>query len=276
MDIDNRRSAKMKLDTGKWTYGVYWRRRNIHDRWFGIQSHLARWICSAVFLKGQALARDYGRGSANVHYHLDCAHSKDMVLTPAAAAKKLAALADDSAPLRACYFGRLVDYKGVDSMLRAVAAAVQAGAKVQFDIFGSGEAEPSLRALQVELGLQEVVRFHAARPYGQEFLAELANYHLLLAAPLSEDTPRSAMDAQAIGMAVLAFDTYYYAEIAAQGAGVTVVPWPDIQAMAKAIVRLGSHRAELVELGQRGLAFAATNTQELWLERRAMWTPGIR
>lgn len=197
-------------------------------------------------------------------------------LPPAVAAVKLAAMADDRAPLRACYFGRLVDYKGVDYMLRAIAAAVRDGAKVQFDIFGSGEAEPSLRALQIELGLQDVVRFHGPRPYGVEFLTELANYHLLLAAPLSEDTPRSAMDAQAIGMGVLAFDTYYYAEIAAQGAGVTVVPWPDIQAMAKAITRLGANRAELVLLGERGIAFAAANTQEQWLERRAAWTPGIR
>lgn len=275
VDIDHRQSARMNELTGTWSSGVAWRRRQIHDRWFAIQHHLARWLGSALFLKGRGLVRDFGRGKPHVHCILDCAHSADMVLPPAAQQQKLARLAAGRG-LRACYFGRLVAYKGIDRMLRAVAAARTAGADVTFDVYGGGDSLDSLRALTTELGLGAVVRFHGSRPYGPEFFGELAGCDLLLAAPLSEDTPRSAIDAQALGIGVLAFDTYYYRDLAEQEAGVEVVPWPDHQAMATSMVRLAGDRPRLAELAQRGFAFAAANTQEDWLRRRADWTPGLR
>jgi glycosyltransferase involved in cell wall biosynthesis len=160
-------------------------------------------------------------------------------------------------------------------MLRAVRSARDLGADVTFDVFGGGEEEPALRRLAGELGLGDAARFHGSRPYGPGFFAELADYDLLLAAPLREDTPRSAIDAQALGIGVLAFDTYYYEELAAQGAGVVTTPWPDPDAMAKALVALAGDRRRLVDLGERGVAFAAANTQESWLRRRAAWTPGV-
>jgi hypothetical protein len=39
--------------------------------------------------------------------------------------------------------------------------------------------------------------------------------------------------------------------------------------MAKQMTRLFHDRSILVALGKRGIAFAAQNTQESWLERRA-------
>lgn len=275
VDIDHRQSARMNLATGTWSPGVAWRRRQIHDRWFAIQHHIARWLGSTLFLKGRALVRDFGRGKRHVHCILDCAHSPDMVLAPPAQADKLAKLAARGG-LRACYFGRLVAYKGIDRMLRAVHAARAAGVDVTFDLFGGGESLDALRALTEELDLGKAVRFLGSRPYGPAFFAELADYDVLLACPLSEDTPRSAIDAQALGISVLAFDTYYYKDLAEQDAGVTVVPWPDHAAMAQAMVELARDRARLQQLCRRGLAFAAANTQEAWLEQRAAWTPGIR
>jgi glycosyltransferase involved in cell wall biosynthesis len=168
-----------------------------------------------------------------------------------------------------------VPFKGVDRMLRAVRAARDAGADVTFDVFGAGDEQARLAALAAELRLGDVVAFHGARPYGPAFFAELADLDLLLAAPLSEDTPRSAIDAQALGMGVLAFDTYYYAELAQQGAGVATAPWPDDAALGRQLAALAADRERLVDLGARGVAFAAANTQESWLRRRASWTPGI-
>lgn len=274
VDIDHRESARMNLATGTWSRGVYLRRRYLHDAWFALQHHVARMLCSTLFLKGKALVADFGRGRPHVHQILDCAHSGDMVLGAPAQAKKLEALAAGRG-LRACYFGRLVAYKGVDRMLRAVHAARAAGTDVTFDVYGGGDALDALRTLAAQLGLDTAVRFHGSRPYGPEFFAELQGFDVLLAAPLSEDTPRSAIDAQALGIAVLAFATYYYRDLAADGAGVTVVPWPDVDAMARAMARLATDRSQLADLARRGIAFAAANTQEEWLRRRASWTPGI-
>lgn len=270
-DIDQRRTASMNLATGVWSRGVYLRRRYVHDVWSALQLWLAARLCSLVMLKGMQLVADYGRGRPNVHFILDCAHSAEVVLDDAQARRKLDRRQADPR-LRACYFGRLVPYKGVDRMLRAVQRARRAGADVSFDVYGAGESLEPLRRLVTELGLDEVVRFHGARPYGREFFAELEQHDLLLAAPLSEDTPRSAVDAQALGMAVLAFDTYYYQELAAMGAGVEVVPWPDVDAMAGALVAFARDRSRLATLAQRGIAFARENTQEHWVRRRAAWT----
>ncbi|MFY9342864.1 MAG: glycosyltransferase, partial [Planctomycetota bacterium] len=234
-DIDHRESPRMNVATGAWSRGVAFRARHLHGRWTALQHHLARWLCSTLFLKGQALVRDYGRGRAHVHYILDCAHGEDVVLDGARLDAKCRQLAAPGRPLRACYFGRLVAYKGVDRMLDAVAQARGSGAAVTFDIWGAGDAEPALRARVATLRLDRVVTFHAPLPYGGELFTELAQCDLLLAAPLSQDTPRSAIDAQALGLPVLAFDTYYYRELAAQGAGVRVVPWPDVAALAQAL-----------------------------------------
>jgi len=274
-DIDHRNSARMHLATGRWSRGVAWRRRHVHDRWFALQHHLARMLASTVFLKGRALVRDFGRGKPNVHYILDSAHSADMVLPPDRQQQRLERL-QASVGLRACYFGRLVDYKGIDRMLRAVHAARAAGAAVTFDVYGDGPSREALTALTHELQLDDVARFHGSPASRRQVFAELAQCDVLLACPLSEDTPRSAIDAQALGMAVLAFDTYYYAELAEQNAGVVVVPWPDHAALAKALGALASDRARLVALARAAFTFAAANTQEQWLERRAQCTPGLR
>jgi hypothetical protein len=37
-------------------------------------------------------------------------------------------------------------------------------------------------------------------------------------------------------------------------------------------VALHADRRRLVELAERGLTFAAANTQDVWLARRAQWT----
>jgi glycosyltransferase involved in cell wall biosynthesis len=274
-DIDQRQSPRMCYQTEQWSFGVYVRARFLHQKWENLQHHIARWICSMMLLKGRALVRDFGRGKSKVHYILDSAYSREMILATERQAARWIRIDDASRPMRACYFGRLVTYKGIDRMLQAIAAAREAGADVTLDLYGGGDQEAELRSLAGSLGLQDAVRFHGVRTYGLEFFRELDDYDVLLAAPLSEDTPRSALDAQALGMPILAFDTYYYRELAEFGAGVCVVAWPDVAALAEQMVRLFRDRSALVALGQRGIVFAAQNTQESWLERRAVWTLAV-
>jgi glycosyltransferase involved in cell wall biosynthesis len=219
------------------------------------------------------MVRDFGRGRPNVHFILDCAHSLEMVLDADRQNRKLDRMATRRG-IRACYFGRLVPYKGVDRMVQAVREVNRSGVEIVFDVFGAGESLEELRDLVASCGLDSVVHFHGSRPYGQEFFDALESYDVLLAAPLSEDTPRSAIDAQALGMVVVAFDTYYYRELSEMGAGVVVMPWLDCGAMARALMELATNRSRLVELAGCSLAFAATNTQNEWLARRARWTVG--
>jgi glycosyltransferase involved in cell wall biosynthesis len=149
--------------------------------------------------------------------------------------------------------------------------AKQAGANVQLDIIGGGEQLDALRSLSAKCDADSYVQFKGGLPFNQQFFSLLYQYHLLLAAPLREDTPRSALDAMAAGVPYLAFDTYYYRELLESGAGRTV-PWLDVEAMAQAIVELDRNREQLVGMVKRSVAYACANTQEVWLERRLAWT----
>jgi glycosyltransferase involved in cell wall biosynthesis len=116
-----------------------------------------------------------------------------------------------------------------------------------------------------------LVHFHGPVPFDAVFDL-LYQCHVLLAAPLSQDTPRSALDAMASGQAVLAYDTYYYRELVTAGAAVVIVPWLDIEAMARSIADLSQDRERLAGLLRNGVEFARSNTQEVWLDRRVRWT----
>lgn len=274
VDIDHRNSAAMQRHAGLMSFWVSWRAQLLHNRWRNLQLWLAVRGASLVLVKGAQLAADFGRARGQVHNFLDAAHSHALLLSAAAWPTRAHDLRQRPAgSLRLVYFGRLVAYKGIDRMLLAVQRAVALGVDAELDLFGDGEQRAELQALAARLQLGARVRFAGVRPYGAEFLAEVGTADALLACPLSEDTPRSALDAQARALPVVAFATYYYRELAAAGAGVRCVPWPDVEALAQELVRLSQDRAQLVQLAQAGLAFAGRNTQEHWLARRASWLP---
>ncbi|HUR29292.1 MAG TPA: glycosyltransferase, partial [Planctomycetota bacterium] len=175
-------------------------------------------------------------------------------------------------PLELVYFGRLTPYKGVDRCIAAVAlAAKQAGVPVRLHVIGAGEQEPSLRQLARWLGVEDQIVFHGALPFGPRLFEALYPMHLALAAPLSEDTPRSALDALASAVPILAFDTGYYADLAKSGA-VECVPWPSVECLAMRIVHFAADKRRLIPLARASVEFARSNTQEKWLRSRIDWT----
>lgn len=271
VDIDYRNSAFMSYKIGDWSWKSYVLCQFVYDKLRSFQLRLAVRNCSLVLLKGRKMVADFGRDMSNVKYILDASHSVENVIDAELLEKKVKDIRDRSQPVRLTYFGRLTAYKGVDRCLRAVATARDEGANVQLDIIGAGEQLDSLRRLSTDCNANSFVRFHRSLEFNQDFFRLLYQYHLLLAAPLREDTPRSALDAMAAGIPYLAFDTYYYRELLESGAGRTV-PWPDVSAMATAIVDLERNREQLVAMVEHSVAYARANTQEIWLERRFAWT----
>lgn len=272
VDIDLRNDAAMNFATGRWSRKSLLLCRAVYDPLRRAQLALAARCCSLVLLKGRALCRDFGRDRPHVKYFLDAAFSDEHLLPAEALAAKLRELEDPGAPLELVYFGRLTAYKGVDRCIEAVACArSRTRAPLRFHVIGTGEEAAALRALADARGLADVVEFHGALPFGPQLFAALRSMHLSLAAPLSEDTPRSALDAMASGIPILAFDTEYYADIAASGA-VDLVPWPSVERMAEAIVRVAEDKAQLAPRVHAALTFARENTQERWLGARVDWT----
>ena len=62
---------------------------------------------------------------------------------------------------------------------------------------GSGEEQRALRELAEELHIHELVDWIAPRAYGPAFFEVLHEHDVLLACPLSGDTPRSAWESWA-------------------------------------------------------------------------------
>jgi glycosyltransferase involved in cell wall biosynthesis len=271
VDIDYRNSAAMSYRNGDWSRRGYLMCRYVYDVARSLQVRVAARYCSLVLLKGKKMAADFGRGRPNVKAFLDASHSEKNIIDRVSLERKVAALRDRSAPLRLVYFGRLTAYKGIDRCIRAVAVARQAGANVTLDVIGGGDQAEALHSLARELNTEEFVTFHGPLPFNQDFFRVLYSFHLLLAAPLREDTPRSALDAMAAGIPFVAFDTYYYRELMESGAG-RVVPWPDVEAMGKMLVDLAANREEVATMAENAVVFARSNTQEIWLERRSAGT----
>lgn len=98
---------------------------------------------------------------------------------------------------------------------------------------------------------------------------------MLLAAPLSQDTPRSALDALASGVMLLSYDTYYYGELAQTGTPVELVAWCDHKAMGEKIVALCADRKHVAQGLLKARELAERNTHEAWLDKRLAWTKAL-
>lgn len=275
VDMDLRDEARMNYATGKWSRTNLLVCRSVYDPLRHVQLRLAAQQCSLVLLKGRRLCRDYGRGRAHVKYFLDAAFSAEHMIPPEALALKVRDLEDPDQPLQLVYFGRLTASKGIDRCIEAVARARQlTTAPMQLHIIGAGEEAEALRRLSEKLRVDDAVTFHGPLPFGPTLFRALYPMHLLLAAPMIEDTPRSALDALACGVPILSFATDYYTDLKESGA-VDLVPWLSVERMADRIAHYAQNKQELAPRARCGVEFARTNTQEQWLASRTRWTLAV-
>lgn len=111
--------------------------------------------------------------------------------------------------LRLVQIARMVEKKGIDHSLRAIAAVRQMGVDARLDLIGDGPLDQALRALAAELGLGEAVRFRGAQSH-EVSLNALGQAHLLL------QPSRTAKDGDTEGGAP-------YTLLEAQSSGLLVV-----------------------------------------------------
>ena len=126
--------------------------------------------------------------------------------------------------------GRLSPEKGQAGLLEAFAAVRRDRDDLELILVGDGPEADRLRALAVQLGISERVRF-AGRLSEADTLGEIAKADILILPSFMEGLPIVLMEAMAIGTAV----------IASRVAGIP----------------------ELVEDGQSGLLFTPSNWDEL-------------
>jgi glycosyltransferase involved in cell wall biosynthesis len=155
--------------------------------------------------------------------------------------------------------GRLVEKKGFDDLLEAVALLVQDGAPVSLELVGTGPCEQDLRAQAVRLGLSGSVRFHGALPQGR--VRQLVQAAAVLAAPCTvaadgnrDGLPTVLLEGMALGTPCVATPVTGIPEAVEDGVTGLLVPERDPAALATALRRLlhdGRLRTRLAAAARR-------------------------
>lgn len=271
VDMDWRMHARRFRRTGKWGLGTYLVNRLAYDPLKWLQLWLAPRLFDVCCLKGDTLVRDFGRGRPNVHKFHDTVHGATDVLSGPQLDARLEWIRKAAGPLHIAYFGRLAANKGIDRMIEAVHLAREQGTDIRLRIIGDGDQAGALQALVRSLRLESRVEFIGAVPWGATLFNLLEGQHLCVMAPLIEDTPRAAFDAFCRGLPIVAFDIAFFRDLAAESGAVVTTPWPQAEGLAKAFAQLSIDREALARMGAAAVAFAARNTQQIWLERRLGW-----
>ncbi len=222
-------------------------------------------------LKGRLLHARYARFASNARDFHDTSYSGGWVIPESQLDAKISELARSST-LRCLSLGRLVARKGVDETLRVVAELNAMGVPVELDVIGDGPARGALETQVRRSGLESVVRFLGARPYGRQLVEHLRRYHLMLFTPIAEDTPRSLFDCLAAATPIAGYAIDYLRSLLTSEQCGVAAPVRAADVLACEIRDLWINRERLCSLVRRAAAAGRRNSAEVWYARRAGWT----
>jgi colanic acid/amylovoran biosynthesis glycosyltransferase len=154
---------------------------------------------------------------------------------------------------------RLVEIKGHEFALRAVAKLRSQRAKMRYDIVGDGPSRLKLESLVAKLGLADTVTLHGARDgvYVRELMAK-AHLAMLVSVNIEGDAEGQGLflqEAQACGLPVIATQHGALPEGLIPGKSGFVVPERDVEALTERLTYLLAHPEIWLEMGRRGRAF---------------------
>lgn len=162
-------------------------------------------------------------------------------------------------PLRILTVARLVEKKGHEVALRALASVREALPAFRYEIVGEGPLAESLSDLVGRLGLDDVVRFRGALSDSDvRRLLGCADMFVLASQTArsgdQEGTPVSLMEAQACGVPVVSTHHSGIPEVVLDGRSGLLVEAGDVDALAAAVVRLVREHEAWPRLGAAGRA----------------------
>ncbi len=163
-------------------------------------------------------------------------------------------------PVRVLTVGRLVEKKGIEVSIRAVAEVVRRNKDVVYQIVGDGELRSAIEKLIDKLGVR-----HCVRLLGWKTQAELreifADSHIfMLASVTAKDGDREGQglvlqEAQAMGLPVLTTKHNGIPEGVLDGRTGYLVPEGDVEALADKLANLVDHPESWERMGREGRTF---------------------
>jgi glycosyltransferase involved in cell wall biosynthesis len=157
--------------------------------------------------------------------------------------------------------GRLVDWKGPDYFIKAAAEVAKEVPEASFmlvgaAIFGDESFVEGLKSMVSRLDLEERVIFTGFRGDVSEIMGSMDL--LVHASILPDPLPTVLIEAMAQGKPVVAAAGGGVKEIVEDGATGIIVPPRDVEAMARAMIKMLSHPDQARGMGEAGLRRAAS------------------
>lgn len=165
-----------------------------------------------------------------------------------------------SESVRIVTVARLVEKKGIEYVIRALAQVARKHPRLHCDIIGDGPLREPLERLARELGVENIVQSHGALN-GDAIRALLDRAHLFVLASVTaqdgdqEGTPVSLLEAQAVGLPVISTQHSGIPEIVPNGESGWLVPERDADALAGRLSDLIEHPELWASFGSRGRTF---------------------
>jgi colanic acid/amylovoran biosynthesis glycosyltransferase len=156
-------------------------------------------------------------------------------------------------PFRILSIARLVEEKGLESGIQAVRGLAQEAPKnlFRYDIIGEGPLRARLQRLVDELGLSDRVHLVGAKSQ-DEVIEALQESDMLFSPSLAEALPVSLMEAQAVGLPVLATQVGSVDQIVENGISGYLVAPGDVEAMRRRLGDLMDRREDRARMGRLG------------------------
>jgi colanic acid/amylovoran biosynthesis glycosyltransferase len=160
--------------------------------------------------------------------------------------------------------GRLVEVKGIEYSIRAIAQIVLKFPNIQYQIAGDGPLREQLRDLSEQLGISEHVKLLGARTTEQ--VANLYNnaHIFILSGIVGQDGAEEGqglvlLEAQAAELPVIASRVGGIPESVVDGESGFLVPERDVEALAEKLIYLIEHPEIWPEMGRAGRAYVEAN-----------------
>ena len=159
---------------------------------------------------------------------------------------------------------RLVEFKGIEYALRAVARLAPQYPDLKYRVIGDGPLRASLENLRRELGIEANVEFMGARPQKEVIAAyEQADLFVLPSIVGSDGGTETQgvvlIEAQAMGLPVVASRVGGIPDSLADGVSGILVPERDPETLARTLAELIERRDSWAEMGHAGRAFVKEN-----------------
>jgi glycosyltransferase involved in cell wall biosynthesis len=154
------------------------------------------------------------------------------------------------------YLGRLKKYKGIELTLLAMPRILERIPEAEYWIAGEGDYRATLEELAAKLGLAERVRFLGFQA-GREKLATLEKTRVLVYTSPKEGWGLSVIEANAMGIPVVASDAPGLRESVRDGETGFLVPHGAQKPLAERLIQLLSDDTLWARMGQAGIDWAA-------------------